>query len=217
MSAAQTLLHSEGTSAAGSMLWKHARAPVVIGVMLAGLGTSYGRVADVLTVPGVIDSTSAGSVLGVRRKSDKDVGELRRLSGLTWDQLARLFKVSRRAVHFWASGKELSRENEEHLQRLLGWLRSVDQGSANLNRTMLLRALPTGDLLFDLLAERKYEAVNSLVEKAVGSRTYLQVPQQSRLGFAPSPALLVDALNDPIHRESGRSRAGKSVRVRGDG
>ena len=56
------------------------------------------------------------------------IGELRRLSGLTWDQLARLLGVSRRSVHFWASGKPMAQSNEEHLRRLLAVVRKVDRG-----------------------------------------------------------------------------------------
>ena len=80
------------------------------------------------------------------------IGELRRLSGLTWDQLARLFGVSRRSVHFWASGKPMAPSNEEHLRRLLAVVRKVDRGSARANRAILLGADEDGISLFDLLA-----------------------------------------------------------------
>lgn len=39
-------------------------------------------------------------------------------SGLTWDQLAKLFNVSRRAVHNWASGARLNSANAELLMRV---------------------------------------------------------------------------------------------------
>lgn len=44
-------------------------------------------------------------------------------SGLTWDQLARYFGVSRRAVHLWAAGGRMSAANEEALAALA---RAVD-------------------------------------------------------------------------------------------
>jgi DNA-binding transcriptional regulator YiaG len=56
-----------------------------------------------------IDSTSAGVAIGAREKdinpSTADaLDEIKRRSGLTWGQLARIFNVSRRTVHSWANG-----------------------------------------------------------------------------------------------------------------
>lgn len=39
-------------------------------------------------------------------------------SGLTWEQLGRLFGVSRRSVHAWAAGARLSAANAERLARV---------------------------------------------------------------------------------------------------
>lgn len=49
--------------------------------------------------------------------------EAHQASGLTWDQIARFFGVSRRAVHLWASGGRMAASNEELLAHLL---RAVD-------------------------------------------------------------------------------------------
>lgn len=46
------------------------------------------------------------------------IRELKEQSGLTWDQLRRLFGVSRRAVHAWASGTRMRAGNEERLSEL---------------------------------------------------------------------------------------------------
>ena len=43
-------------------------------------------------------------------------------SGLTWEQLARLFGVSRRAVHSWASGSRVSARHLEAIFDLAGQL-----------------------------------------------------------------------------------------------
>jgi DNA-binding transcriptional regulator YiaG len=63
--------------------------------------------------------------------TQKSINELRRLSGLTWEQLTRLFGVSRRSLHFWASGQPLSRAKEEQLNRLLGAIQFIDRGNAS--------------------------------------------------------------------------------------
>lgn len=51
------------------------------------------------------------------------VKRLRVRSGLTWDELARAFGVSRRTVHAWASGTRL---NQAHAARLSVLTRVVD-------------------------------------------------------------------------------------------
>ncbi len=155
-----------------------------------------------------------------QNNTQKSINELRRLSGLTWEQLARLFNVSRRTLHFWASGQKINSLNEEKLNRLLGIVRYIDRGSASLNRDLLLQPNNNEKLLFDLLIAGKYQEVknflgsgnapkkpklNPLSEDAIKSRTPI------------SPENLIDALQDPIEpirREARRSRPAKSVRSR---
>ncbi len=149
--------------------------------------------------------------------TQKALSELRRLSGLTWEQLAKLFNVSRRSLHFWASGQPLSRFNEEHLYRLLGTIRYVDQGNASLNRRLLLRPDGNGNPFFDLLVAGKYEEFKRLV----GSNNAPQRPllgalyENAHTAYMPqNPVDLVDALQEPIHREVGRSRPARTARSR---
>lgn len=217
-------LHSkyDATSAAGPMLARQTRRPVLVGLMLAGIGTSTVCMpqADTTQVSQRIAvQTTAGTLASVAAPSGAAIGELRRLSGLTWDQLARLFDVSRRSLHFWASGKSMTSSNEEHLQRLLGVVRKVDRGSASANRAMLLGALEDGNLPFDLLAAGYYERVLSLLGRGEGRRGLLpKSSEDARTARLPqSPDALVGALQDRIHRDGGTARAAKSVRVRGVG
>lgn len=46
-------------------------------------------------------------------------------SGLTWEQIARYFGVSRRAVHLWGSGGRMTASNEELLVHLVHAVDSV--------------------------------------------------------------------------------------------
>lgn len=46
------------------------------------------------------------------------LAEIRRRAALTWDDLAAIFQVSRRAVHLWASGEKLSAESDAKVQKL---------------------------------------------------------------------------------------------------
>lgn len=145
------------------------------------------------------------------------LNELRKLSGLTWEQLARLFNVSRRSLHFWASGQPLSSFNEESLNRLLGTIRYINRGSASINRSILLSPSSDGKVPLDLLMAGRHEEVKQLI----GSVNAPQRPQLQPLSpdaiasrIPQKPEELVDALHDPIHREVGRSRAVRAVRSR---
>ena len=152
-----------------------------------------------------------------QNNTQKSINELRRLSGLTWEQLARLFNVSRRTLHFWASGQKINSLNEEKLNRLLGIVRYIDRGSASLNRDLLLQPNNNEKLPFDLLRDGRYQEVKNLL----GSGNIPQRPKLNPLSEDAvksrtpiSPENLVDALQEPIHREVGRSRPVRSVRSR---
>ena len=115
----------ETTSAAGLL-----RSPLPRGLVLffdppANLGTSSG--VRVVQLPGTYawyqtSSSSdrvcatpvqAASILAEQASRPQggtvrqEIAELRSLSGLTWEQTARLLGVTRRSVHFWASGEVL--------------------------------------------------------------------------------------------------------------
>jgi DNA-binding transcriptional regulator YiaG len=201
------------------MLMRQVREPILIGVMLAGFGTSSECTFSTevgMYSPLFANQTTAGASIVIAQSAGAAIAELRRLSGFTWDQLARLFSVSRRSLHFWASGKSMTPSNEEHLQRLLAVIRKIDRGSASANRSLLLAVREDGTIPFDLLAAERYDRVVSLV--GVGEGRRVQVPKLSEkamLERAPRlPEEMVDALQDRVHRETGISRPAKSVRVR---
>jgi hypothetical protein len=211
----------DSTSAAGPMRLGQVAGPVLLGFMLVNIGTSttypipngiapYSRSSAGQTTAGApvpLVAASAGAV----------IGELRRLSGLTWDQLARLLGVSRRSVHFWASGKPMAPSNEEHLRCLLAVVRKVDRGSARVNRAILLGAGEDGISPFDLLVAGGHERVFSLLGSGEGYRTSPpKISEDARTLRAPQrPEELVGALQDRIHRNEGTARVAKSVRSRG--
>lgn len=219
MSALERGQDFDSTSAGGAMR-RQVREPVLVGFMLAALGTSAAPSLPPEMAPQwlrPVAQTTAGAAAVVAASAGAAIGELRRRSGLTWAQLARLFKVSRRSLHFWASGKAMARENEEHLQRLLAVVRKVDRGSASENRALLLGAQQDGSLPFDLLAEREYDRVVTLLGPGSGKAApRSKLSAEARAVRAPRPPQeLVGALQDRVHPASGRLRAAKSVRFRG--
>lgn len=207
------------TSAAGAMRIGACKG-LLVGLVFGGLGTSSAAVPAADMWPGTLfaaGKTTSGTPVSVAQPSGAAIGELRRLSGLTWDQLARLFNVSRRSLHFWASGKAMSASNEEHLQRILAAVRRIDQGSAQANRALLLGVREDGSSFFDLLAAGRYQHVVSPVRASKALRHSPAKPtKETLMARAPQPPeALVDALQDPIHRVGGKVRVAKSVRVQG--
>ena len=223
MTAMTTQLVVESTSAAGVTPRPSSTTPILVGVLLAGLGATTVPVPTEIssTTAYVLEhSTTAGATVATESKAGAQIGELRRLTGFTWDQLAHLFGLSRRSLHFWASGKPMASSNEEHLHRLLATVRRLDRGSAQENRTLLLTASRSGEVPLDLLVARQYERVLQVVGETASHPRAAPSPlsQAARDARRPRPpAELVGALQDSVHRELGRTRAARSVKVRGGG
>lgn len=59
------------------------------------------------------------------RSTALQLAEVHETSGLTWEQIARYFGVSRRAVHLWVSGGRMTASNEELLVHLVQAVGSV--------------------------------------------------------------------------------------------
>lgn len=142
------------------------------------------------------------------------VNELRKLSGLTWEQLARLFGVSRRSVHFWASGKPLSEAHEQAVLRVLAILRAADRGDARSNRALLLESEGVASA-FELLRLGRFVDAAHRLGTGPGLRRLPVTPLSPEAAAArkpPPPDELVDALDDRGHRDIGRGRPARTVR-----
>jgi transcriptional regulator with XRE-family HTH domain len=79
------------------------------------------------------------------------VRHLRDASGLTAEQIARLFGVSRRAVHLWASGGRMNAAHHERLARLLAITSELPGHTPEQRRAALLTPGRNGMNLFDRL------------------------------------------------------------------
>lgn len=116
------------------------------------------------------------------------VHELRRISGLTWAQIAQIFDVSARAPYHWASGKTVSAENHERLGQVVTALRFIDRGSAVENRNLLLGNARPGQTFLDLLCGGEYGLVRELAGEGVG-----------RPSFGPALTRDAEKFNAPSH------------------
>ena len=201
------------TSAGGHLLKK---AVVVVFCVLGPMTTAAPSAIPVECGP-KLDSTNAGAPLVTSRSAGAGsaISELRRISGLTWEQLAGMLQVSRRSLHFWATDKQMHPANEQRLQRVLAVLRRIDRGFPAQNRTLLLSPLEDGVMPYDLLRDARYEEVAERLGEGQSSPR-LRVPPMSDDEWArrrpPAPADLLGARQESIHVESGRVIRTKPIR-----
>jgi hypothetical protein len=84
--------------------------------------------------------------------------QLKMLSGLDWDGLARLFGISTTDAHSWASGKPLSPTDAKKLGQILDVVEYISCGSASSNRKLMSTA-DDGRSYLDILAAGEYDQV----------------------------------------------------------
>jgi transcriptional regulator with XRE-family HTH domain len=139
--------------------------------------------------------------------------EVRRTSGLTWEQLASLVGVDRRSVHLWASGRPMSAPNAERLNRILAVLRRIDRGTPSATRAWLHAPSSQGLLPLDLLREGRFDEI--VVPGAAGaSPRPAPLSNSARMARAPRPpADLIGARQDRVHIESGKLIAATPLKV----
>ncbi len=184
--------------------------------MTAGTSSSEPQEAWAQTLASVEATSSGLPLVAAQITPQAAVAELRRRSGLTWDQLAALFGVSRRSVHFWASGATLKDEHEDYLWKLLATIRYVDRGSAGDTRRALTAPGDGGVVPLDLLQNREFEEVRGVLGRGAGRPAVALQPLSvaaSQARLPPPPEERVGMLQDPVHLEVGATRAAKTVKV----
>ena len=142
------------------------------------------------------------------------ISDLRRISGLTWEQLAELFGVSRRSVHLWASGMPLDAAHHERFMRVLDVVRHADRGTARGTRAALLEARD-GVTAFEMLTDQRFgEARIALGRgRARATPTLTPLNEAARAARKPlPPEELYDAKSDRVHQEPGSGRAARTAR-----
>ncbi|MBK1646473.1 hypothetical protein CKO25_17845 [Thiocapsa imhoffii] len=196
---------------------------IVVSGALSVSGTSSAESARVWEAPYLHASEATASRLGREQYAEtpddaeatrQAISELRRLSGLTWEQIGELFDVSRRSVHFWASGKPLNAGNEQRLMQALDVVRAADRGDARSTRAALFE-VKEGKTAFALLTTGRFEEARAIL----GVGTIRPRPALAELTAAsqasrmpPPPQDLIDAQYERVHRDRGQARAARTVR-----
>lgn len=213
-----TIALTDSTSAVGTFFERPLREPLIVGLIAIGIGTAVQALPAVIALQACRpeQQTNSGASIELREPVPTAIAALRRLTGLTWEQLAQLFNVSRRSVHFWASGSKMASENRAHLERVLDTVRFVDRGSATENRAAILATAADGTTLLDRLATGNYDSVIAVLgpgrQRAMRA-TGAFSPVARTGGLPRPPEELVDASHERVHEESGLVRAGRGVRT----
>lgn len=196
---------------------------IVVSGALSVSGTSSAepaRLWEDVYVSG-FDATASGFIRPRHSEATDDaqttqqaIFKLRRISGLTWEQLGELFGVSRRSVHFWASGKPLNAGHQQRLMQILDVVRAADRGDARATRAALLD-VKDGVTAFALLAAERYEEARAILGGGAGrpGPALAQLSAAAKTAREPLPPEdLVDAQHARVHRDPGRARPARTLR-----
>lgn len=177
------------------------------GCVNTGFGQPFGSLRDrteVIEVT-IAEVTTAGAAVR-RRTAGEAVHDLRRLTGLTWDQLAKIFDVSRRTLHLWASGRPMTGANEAKLHRVLAFVHKVDRGAARENRALLLSVRIDGVPVTELLRLGRYSEADAVGRGTPRRRPPMgELSSEARRARQPDQFLeLLEARQDAVQKKEGR-------------
>lgn len=117
---------------------------------LAWPNSSTPAVSEYKTITSIPESTIS--------QAAKLISEAQAASGLTLEEIAPLLGVSRRSIQYWKDGERISAKNETQLRNLVEALTQIFTGSADETRGLLLTRIAGVPRIYDLLAERRYDA-----------------------------------------------------------
>lgn len=138
--------------------------------------------------------TPAPSLLAVASTAEA-VCEIRRFTGLTWEQIGALFGRDPRTAQFWASGRPLRPANQERLWRVFAILLRADCGSPAATLALLLDTTP-GTSLKDLMTQQRWgEAEGRVAGRTPAPRPEAPPALSSEQRRARQPIPLVDRID----------------------
>lgn len=130
-------------------------APLMVAAVIgAAAATSIVAIPTTAAVARPNATTSTSSTSGLVAAPSRGVSSealvrgVRESANLTWDQLARIFGVSRRSVHNWAAGDKISAHNLELVGRLGALIASLP-GSPDERRVALFAPDANGESPID--------------------------------------------------------------------
>jgi transcriptional regulator with XRE-family HTH domain len=103
----------------------------------------------------------------------------RRMTGWSWEQLARCLGYDVQDLYAWRSGAAPEQAAIDRLSNLHDALAYIDTGSAETNRSFLNRKVEGGTSASDLLDQGMFEEVSSLLGKGQGRRDISHLVRQA--------------------------------------
>ncbi len=206
------VLNSSNTS---SGAWKHSK-PITVNCFaiigtIGSLTTTFLSPQDLRAIESNCQTSSGQDVQNIEMFATKTIKDLRNLSGLTWDQLAKIFSVSRRSVHHWDSGSPMNSINQKKLNRVISLLENINFDTPAANRNFLLSSI-TGEIPVELLANEQYEKFLQLADIIMVPRETRQLAAEEKAARQPfSPEVLISSRSERKHTEVIRK---KKVKIR---
>jgi hypothetical protein len=124
----------------------------------------------------------------VTHRSDRDeIVWIKEHSGLTWDQLGKVFGVSRRAVHMWANGGRLNEANAQRLREFASIIERLEAETPGATPETIRARL-------NQIEADGYSIVGRLRQERSGGPSW---------GAPFGPERLVDAIRGPLRARAG--------------
>lgn len=92
----------------------------------------------------------------IEKDATKNLFEIRRLTGFTWEKLANLLNVDRRTLCNWVKGSEIRDSNRSRIAKTLRILRYSDRGSSDDNAKALNFTLTNGATAFEMIKAGRF-------------------------------------------------------------
>lgn len=120
----------------------------------------------------------------IAHRTDRDeIVWIKEHSGLTWDQLGKVFGVSRRAVHMWANGGRLNEANAQRLREFASIIERLEAETPGATPETIRARL-------NQIEADGYSIVGRLRQERSGGPSW---------GAPFGPERLVDAIRGPLH------------------
>lgn len=101
--------------------------------------------------------------------------KVRKLTGLTWEELSIALNVSKRSLHSWDAGQPLSQKHLAHLHRVAGLVERLAKGNPVHMRYLLLKDLG-GQNALTFLREGQYELVERRFASEKAFPVFVELP-----------------------------------------
>lgn len=137
-------------------------------------------------------AVAATAQAGTESGTAVEIRALRETSGLSWQQIARLFGVSRRAVHMWAAGGRMTDHHAELLERHLAVVRHHDQGEMEATRKHLLSVGQGHRSPYQLMVDYQIRCREKPLRGELSTATLLGASEPTPCRAPKSSAAVVD-------------------------